>query len=336
MELIEEVAAAWLVERDRGFTPGREREFARWLQADERHAAVFDALSETWTLLGESRPESAGSPLAEFPRRRLSARWTPALAAAALALAALGGWHVLRETAAPQTGRYSLAAATEVGRLRSIPLPDGSTIQLNTDSAVDVQFEPHLRRVRLLRGEAHFTVARNVNRPFVVEAAGVDVRVLGTVFNVRLRPEAVDVLVTHGRVQVGSAPAPANEAEVRSRTDAPVSELTAGQRTSVALVASRPEPVAPVEVSPNEIRQALAWQSRRLEFDATPLRDIVAEFNRYNRHKLIVADERLEVRRFGGSFPAADYETFIRMLEVDFGVVTERRSTETVLRAKGP
>ena len=83
-----------------------------------------------------------------------------------------------------------------------------------------------------------------------------------------------------------------------------------------------------------EVKQALAWQSRRLDFDATPLEEIVAEMNRYNRHKLVIADSRLTTRQFGGSFPAGDYETIVRMLETNFGVVAERKGGETWLRLK--
>ena len=93
---------------------------------------------------------------------------------------------------------------------------------------------------------------------------------------------------------------------------------------------------APIEVTSAEVRQALAWQARRLDFDATPLSAIVAEFNRYNRHKLVVADPQLEAERFGGSFPAGDYLTFVRILEVNFGVVAETKGGETVLRRKVP
>lgn len=331
---IEEAAAAWLVERDQGFAPGRELEFEQWLRADARHGAVLAALAETWTMLGESRAPAGHDVESERPR----SWWRPlTLAAAVLAVAGLGGWHAVRSALARTQAPFTLTAATDVGLLRKVSLPDGSIVQLNTDSAVDVRFDAGVRRVRLLRGEAHFSVAKNSARPFIVNAAGVDVRVVGTVFNVRLRPESVDVLVTEGRVQVAPPPAPPAPPAAEPATGhalSPLSEVKAGQKTSVALAAPAPRPVAPVAVTSTEIRQALAWQARRLDFDATPLREIVAEINRYNRHKLIVADAQLDEQRFGGSFPASDYATFVRMLEVDFGVVAERRETQTLLRLK--
>jgi len=318
LSAIEECAADWMVRRDRGLTAAQERELARWLADDARHAAVFDALAATWTLLGEVAPVATQG-------RGRSWRWLPATlaAAAALAVGFVGWTQWTRQADVARGGAFALKAETEVGSLRKVELPDGSVIQLNTDSAVDVRFEAAERRVRLTRGEAHFTVAKNRTRPFIVSAAGVDVRVVGTVFNVRLRSESVDVLVTEGQVRVGSESAPVTDA------------LTAGQKVSIALGAPVSMPVvAPVAVAAPEIKQVLAWQEHRLDFDATPLVEIVAEINRYNRHKLAIADARLNDQRFGGSFPAGDYETFVRMLEANFGVVAERGSGVTRLRLK--
>ena len=114
-------------------------------------------------------------------------------------------------------------------------------------------------------------------------------------------------------------------------------ELTAGQKLSVELRPVVPVVTAkPVPVPAAAIRQTLAWQERRLEFDATPLAEIVVEFNRHTRHELVIADERLRVVRFGGSFAVTDYETFVRMLEKDFGVVAERGEAKTLLRLRAP
>jgi transmembrane sensor len=257
------------------------------------------------------------------------------LAAAAMALIGFGVWRFVDLSPADTAGPFAIATTTEIGVLRKIPLPDGSVIQLNTDSAVDVRFTTQERRVALTRGEAHFTVAKNRERPFIVSVGGVDVRVVGTVFNIRLRNESVDVLVTEGTVRVGATDLTAPGSDVVP--DAPGhSEVTAGQKLSIERQAPAVPHATREELSAMEVKQALAWQSRRLDFDATPLEEIVAEMNRYNRHKLVIADSRLTARRFGGSFPAGDYETIVRMLEANFGVVAENKDGETLLRLKAP
>ena len=323
---IEVAAANWLVRRDGGLAPAGERELAAWLRADPRHAAAFAALAETWALIGEVRHES---PSVSRGRRR--AVWFPLAlgAAAALATAYTGWWRPAQIGRTAAEAPFALMAATEVGALRRVALPDGSVIQLNTDSAVDVHFTKGERRVELSRGEAHFTVAKNRARPFIVGAAGVSVRVVGTVFNVRLRADSVDVLVTEGNVRIGP------DVEVAA-VPATHSELSAGQKVSVLLSAPPAAVLVPLDMAASEIKQALAWQARRLDFDSVPLADIVAEFNRYNRHQLVVVDAQLETRRFGGSFPAGDHATLVRMLETNFHVAAERRGDETWLRLRSP
>jgi transmembrane sensor len=256
-------------------------------------------------------------------------------AAAALALGVLNAWRWTDHRRVETTAPFAMQSTTEVGALRTVTLPDGSVIQLNTDTAISVRYSSTERRVVLSRGEAYFSVARNSARPFFVSVAGLDVRVVGTVFNVRLRTEAVDVLVTEGRVQVHSPVASALPPDTPAAETTP-SELTAGQKLSIGLPApSRAPPVATrAELSSVEIKHALAWQARRLNFDAAPLPEIVAEMNRYNQHKLVIADPRLRAQRFGGSFPAGDCETIVRMLEANFGVLAERGENETKLRLK--
>jgi transmembrane sensor len=330
---LERKAADWLVLHDRGFTAQQRVEFERWLRADESHAEIYRELEETWSQLGRVR--EVASPVAGRtvpPRSRKPALIFTALAAAAAAIFVAVTWL----QPAARVELFATTASTGIGVMRKLPLPDGSTVQLNTDSEINVQFTAAERRVRLVRGEAHFQVAKNPARPFIVSAGQVAVRAVGTAFDVRLRPQAVDVLVTEGKVRVNDL------IDGRSLLAEPSSEapplLAAGQRVSIPVesagkgtVASLPRVmVATVPVA--EMSQLLAWQSKRLEFVSTPLADMVAEFNRYNRHQLVIADPRLAERRFGGTFAAGDYDELVRLLEADFGVVAERGETETKLR----
>lgn len=113
--------------------------------------------------------------------------------------------------------------------------------------------------------------------------------------------------------------------------------LSAGQRVVVTVSESPSAAAAPttgviVPLAADELQRQLAWQERRLEFVLAPLAEIAAEFNRYNRHKIVIADDRLAARRFGGSFLANDPARFVRMLQDNFSVLAEKRESETVLR----
>jgi transmembrane sensor len=337
---MEQAALAWFARCQQGLSDDQEREFQSWLCADPRHAELFNELDGTWTLLGRVNQSTASAAPVSAPatRRRPGLRFALAVTAAAAALAVtyVSWWS---------PAHYRGEAVTEIGAQRKFRLPDGSVVSLNTDSAVATVFTPTERRIRLERGEAHFAVARSPDRPFIVEVAGVSVRAVGTAFNVRLDAQAVEVLVTEGRVRVDDAVS--GQSLLTAPTDLhgavlpglgqPV--LISGQKVIVALMevankAEKPPPAAVVPVSTEEIQRELAWQERRLEFDLAPLGEIVAEFNRYNRHKLVIGDPALAQHLYGGSFNSDDQAGFVRMLRENYGVVVEETETATVLRAK--
>ena len=213
-------------------------------------------------------------------------------------------------------------------------LEDGSTIELNTGAKVEVHYTADMRTVQLVHGEALFSVAKNPARPFIVAAGPVAVRAVGTAFRVALAPREVSVLVTEGKVQVAStsvAPAPAAGAENPGSPASDPTMLTAGQQTVIDLTATDLVP-AVQEVTPAQVERALAWQGLRLEFVDMPLGDVVTDFNRYNRRKLVVADDATAAIVVGGNFRADNVEAFVRLLESGFGVTAFRHGDEIVLR----
>jgi ferric-dicitrate binding protein FerR (iron transport regulator) len=107
------------------------------------------------------------------------------------------------------------------GAARSFVQPDGTTVELNGESQIAPNFTPAVRRVRLLRGEAHFIVTKDAARSFIVSVDGVEVRAVGAAFNVRRGSAAVEVLVTVCSVQVegyvAGAPVAASPVEAGQR-----------------------------------------------------------------------------------------------------------------------
>ena len=332
---IEGAAIAWLTERDDGFSPAREREFAQWLRTDPRHAATVARLEQTLGLLGElpafrtqlNNAFDRAAPIVPFPPITppavvRSARRRPRVfagigLAAALALGSFLGWHALRP---PATIHYT----TTVAGYERARLDDGSTLELNAASAARVQFTAAERRVELTNGEAHFAVAHDTARPFIVNAGGIAVRAVGTAFNVRYTDAgAIEVTVTEGKVRVGQSGPASSSAE-----SAPL--VSAGQR----MVLPRHAPPPTVEqVDPAALRSALAWQSRLADFAEAPLADVIARFNTRSRIQLFLADETLADRRIGGTFALDESEAFVRLLERDGEIIGERRGeTEIHLR----
>lgn len=335
---IEAAAVHWLGLRDSGqMTPVQEAAFASWLEADERHAAAFVEADQVWNGLdalktvrpvGEPDPDLL-VPRAPAHRRRRWQRFVPATLAAAAALALAGWWWPADEAA------FDRSVATRVGGHEVTNLPDGSIIRVNTDTALEVRFTPGERQVRLVRGEAHFTVAKDPARPFNVLVGEVSVQAVGTAFNVRVDTAELEVLVTEGTVRV-AAPAAGKAAAMPEPVSAAVPLVTAGHRVLISVPPRLAPAITAASVKPvsaSEIVRALAWQEKRLEFEDEPLARVVAEFNRYNAHKLVIADARLAEQRFGGKFRADGYEGLVRLLESSFGVTVERGEGETVLRS---
>jgi transmembrane sensor len=330
---LEDAAIAWLTERDDGFSPAREREFTRWLRADPRHAAAVTRLEQTLGLLGEL-PEfrsdintafDRAAPVVAFPPATAEPpaprRWSRAFAwtgvAAALALGAVTGWRALQP---PREIHFT----TTVAGYERARLDDGSTLELNAESAVRVQFTAAERHVKLESGEAHFAVAHDTARPFIVSAGPIAVRAVGTAFNVRYTPDGdIEVTVTEGKVRIGQSGPSSSAAE-----SAPL--VSAGQR--IVLPHYAPPP-AVEKIDPATLRAALAWQSRLADFAEAPLADVIARFNARSRIQLFLADEKLADRRIGGTFALDEAEAFVRLLERDGEIVGERRGeTEIHLR----
>lgn len=312
---IEATAAAWLAECDAGLSSDDAACFARWRAADPRHEAAVVRLQSAWGALQqlrEFRPEAQRHPDADLlkPRAQPRPRLLPVLLAAGalaagLALVAVWRWPHLGAPAGVPGARHHYA--TTVGGYQRVTLPDGSVMDLNANTAIEERFVAAERRVTLVRGEATFQVAKDPARPFVVRAAGVSVRAVGTAFNVRLHSEQVDVLVTEGRVRV-EAPTTAPVAAV--------AEVGMGERlvvpTTPAVVASVALAATPVPAA--RISEELGWREPRLVFLETPLGEVVRQFNSRNRLQLELADPELATLPVGGSFRADQVDSFVRLL----------------------
>ena len=323
---IADEAARWLARRDRGLTPAEQDAYMQWLTADPRHAQILAqhaAAFERMMQLYHWQPgQSADANPDLFAPRPLRPwrRWGLSLAAAAALV--LGGMLLWRE-ASPIVSSEHPKSYLRVNERRA--LPDGSVVELKDGSRIDLEFSAVERRVRLV-GEAHFQVAKN-STPFVVVAGGVALRAVGTAFNVRLDADTVDVMVTEGKVSMTKALDPATDGAsppVPTTAAAAPMLIAAGQR---AVVPRTPEAEARInDVSAAEAKEILGWQAPRLQFFETPLAVAVAEFNRHNRTRFVVADRELNTVPIGGTFRADNPEGFVRVLELTLDLKAEPRA----------
>jgi transmembrane sensor len=338
----DKAAAAWLARLDReAWSAQAQAELDAWLDAATEHRVAYLRLHAAWEQSGRlaalgagrqgSEPPPRGHWRDAFGRSRESApagsgeprvvrrrAWAFGAVAAALAAALVLGvaWFRFEQ---PVETTYR----TAMGGLRAIPLADGSRITLSSDSTVRVSLGRSERHVVLDRGEAFFDVAKDRSRPFVIVAGERRVRVVGTRFAVR-RGDAgagLRVVVTQGLVQLESGPG----ADGRAR---PSTLLPAG---SMALAKGSGIVVNTGTIADAE--RALDWRNGFLDFDDTTLAEAVAEFNRYNRRKLVVGDRAAGALRIGGHFRWSNVDAFVRLLELGFPVQAEARGDQVVLRS---
>ncbi|HET6631048.1 MAG TPA: FecR domain-containing protein [Woeseiaceae bacterium] len=320
-----EQAAAWFFELADG-PNDREtrRRFVRWLKRSPQHIDSFLAIAVLEQELSDSprsiedalaaidRPgpaaipingSSAGRPRTERKpgRRRPSIGWLAA--AAVTALAVLGSLPFLLPPDAPPTFVHK----TDFGEQRSIALSDGSIVVLNTLSEIAVRYEPEVRRVELMSGEALFDVAHDPRRPFVVETGNVALKVLGTKFSVYHTPESTRLAVVEGVVHAVSRERPEQQVLVHAGEGAVATADGAIHRKDGI-----------------DVDKAIAWTERRLIFEKVPLADVVSEFNRYNRKPIIVQDPRLAQREITSVFFANDVSALVAFLELEPDIEVDR------------
>lgn len=283
---IHEAAAEWAV-----FLSGGEPDAARhqalqqWLRADPRHAEALAFAQRTWVALGalpaerrapERRAAPSIAPLPRAARRRGRLRRWGAAACLMLLLGGLGlsqDEHLLLPLLADHR--------TASGEVRSLTLPDGSEVTLDSDSAIRLAYSAGQRRVELLAGAAIFQVAPQADRPFVVATSGGTAQALGTRFVVQREDGAhawvgvlehavqVDVAGQHRRLEEGDS--------VRYGATGIVSQQL-------------------------DLQRATSWQRGLLVFDRVPLAQVVEQLNRYRAGYILIGNDELAQREVSGVF----------------------------------
>lgn len=312
--MVSSTASGWLVLLESGEATAEDRHrFAEWLAADPAHSLAYREAERFWVGLDALNQQE----VREFDRYLTEAPATPrktghkvpqrlaALAASLILVTAIGLWLT---TIWHPRGDFR----TATGEQQTVTLADGSTVHLNTDSALSVSLTGTARRLTLHRGEAFFTVAPDAARPFEVRAGNGTIRALGTAFNVRADRDRVTVTVTEHSIMV--------------RTTQDVSaELRAGTRLTYRSD-GRLGQIEPVDVA-----RTLAWQRHRLIFENQPLGDVLEEFSRYRSGWIVFRDPSLRTLAVTGSFDTDRLDRLLPTLEESLPIRIVRFTDRLIL-----
>ncbi|MEN5179413.1 FecR domain-containing protein [Comamonas testosteroni] len=278
-----------------------------WLAAAEGHALAWQQVQEISRAFEPVRALPNVREAAEglqAANQRMRVRRRVLASCALLTTGGLAGALSWRQGWLPdQVMAWGADAHTHTGELKQMRLADGSTLWLNTGSAVDVRFGASERRLVLLAGEVFVTTAHDA-RPLLVQTTDGQMRALGTRFNVQLGNSATELTVFEGAV------------EVCTTTSGSTLVVAAGQRTRFTRARIEQPDIA------DSARQA--WTQGRLIANNLPLREFVVEMRRYRKGYLGVADAVADLEVYG-SFPAQDSDRALKMLSLALPVRIEQR-----------
>jgi len=298
-------AAAWLTTLQGGTrTDAVEAAFRQWLVEDPEHSRAFDRVTDMWEILPGALPSEKAAPRG---RRLVSRPRAYALAACvALGLVGLASYVQLQRDPVYETA---------LGQQQSLALSDGTHVALNTDSQMSVDYTQAERRVRLARGEVLFDVAKNAQRPFIVDAGSEEIRAVGTSFIVRRDGDRVIVTLLEGKVAVTRAGAPTRPAM-----------LVPGQRLTAS--------PADIAVDRPRLETITAWRHGNVMFEDQSLSSAISEMNRYGATKIRLEDPGLGDLRISGVFEIRDPAEFAQLV-ADIHGLKIVRSEDTIALRRG-
>lgn len=284
---VEEQAALWVARlQSSDATPADRAACARWCAADPDHQRAYAAFQDLW-----SRMAAIPEPPRRAPR---AAKAAALLLCAGLVLAGPRLWLHLRADAIAPTGQ-----------ILHLALPDGSRLDLDSGSAVALDFDGGRRNVHVLRGTVFAEVRPDPAHPFTVTAGPITARALGT----RYATSAEGVTVTQGRVE--------------ARTPQGALLLQAGDSAALGPDGLHEAPADP---------DALAWREGQMVVSGRPLAQVVRELARYHPGRVLLLDRQAGRRPVSGLFDVTDADHALELLAASMGLRLTRLPGLVVLR----
>jgi transmembrane sensor len=305
-------AAAWIQRRDFDhWTEADAVALETWLTQSPAHRVAFFRLDMGWqrtTRLAALRSSETAQTKSSRGRRVLSALFGAGLAAAAIAVLFSGGLYFVR-----QMNRTSYATA--VGAREVLTLKDGSQVELNTDTRIQVSDDA--REVWLDSGEAYFQVKHDASHPFIVKVGTRRITDLGTKFVIRRDGPRMQVAVLEGGVQLNQRSADGRDQSAVLKPG----DVAIATDTSFS-VSKKPQPT---------LAEELSWRSGLLVFHHTTLAEAAEEINRYSGKKLVIADSSIGHFMIGGTFPINNVMAIAEAAQDSLGLRVDDRGDEVVI-----
>lgn len=319
-EKIFDEASVWLAKLDRGLSEAEVQELQRWMVSDKRHHETLFSMAQYWDKMASL------SCLADiFPREKPAMRLYRSYAAGVAVLVAgvIFALLLIQPDYSAKLSKTIVGAGVyeaAVGQSLLVDLPDGSQALLNTDTLLRTRYSDNWRYIVLERGEAHFTVAKDAARPFVVHAADNIIQAVGTAFNVKLKKNNIIALtVTEGVVAVADNPGPFTLKGRVDGTPLVVAEKAVNVGKGEAAILNAKQ-VSVEKIPEEKLLAELSWRDGNIIFEGETLENAIDEISRYTTVKLEITDNRIRDIKVAGIFKSGDINGLLMTLNENFDI----------------
>ncbi len=328
------LACSWVTKIDRRLSSKEKKSLQQWISSNPQNMKALLEVAHMWdkmnklNRLADLFPQNylTGSP------KKFSKKWAAAVAASIFMIfsSSLYFSSIQKNTDSEQyvtSKNFNQIFQTNVGESRTQILSDGSKIVFNTNTIAHIRFSDKARIIELEQGEIHIDVALNKYRPLSFIVAGKIIQAVGTAFNVEVRNNSIELLVTDGKVLVAPIDEKFKLEEIKNYKLDPVEHLIAiskGEKIELLLPQSDfniPRQEIVIKIAPIEIAANLSWRTGNLIFRGEPLVDAMAEISRYNDITIELDDnDVLKNIRVAGMFRTGDIEGLLNVLEKSFNI----------------
>ena len=291
---------------------GQVREaFNRHLQRLSNHFS--EPVLQYETIGSASSPLSAAiQPRAAKHRKLL---WTIGIAASIITF-----FILFTSLPSGKTAKHNAenTVSTKRGSKSKVQLPDGSEVWLNADSRITYHenFQDNIREVTL-EGEAFFDVARDESRPFLIHTSSIDIKVLGTAFNVRSysNEKNTETSLLRGSLEVTLVKSPDKKKIILKPSD----KLIVNNREALLVTEEKQrinEPVMTLAkvnyIKKDSSAVEILWVKNKLAFDGETLQNIALKIERWYDVKVDILDEKLKEEPYTAFF---EDKTLVEVME---------------------
>jgi transmembrane sensor len=348
-EKIQEQACLWISRIDRGLTLSERQGLVAWCNQDNNHHKMLLAMASHWDDLSVLSELRGLFPLEKSPKNPIAILPAYAMAESFALISLLGASYLNQSNLSlylpfiNNTQEITQVFETSVGQQTRFVMPDGSNIQLNTNSLVTIDFNNEQRKLTLVRGEAHFDVAKDKDRPFTVIVGDKSFTALGTIFNVQKKNDStMELVVTEGKVLIAKALESTEQLKASltnyANNQSPLLDesivpsgvvVTVGEKAVIAN--NKTNPVK--KVSDEQVERDLAWQQGMLIFDGEPLETALAEVSRYTNSTFEIKDNNIAKLKVAGYFKAGDIDGLLASLSSNFNINYRKKSNNHIVLA---